>query len=255
MSFTYIKDINLYILSFCNDTNLIILKRLNKESKNLINNNFNLNKIIDIKDLFLSVELIKEYINYLSKRNCLTSAIRYNASIEVLTFLHNSNFKANGSTFDEAIRQQNITNILWLKTKGYNWGPWTTLYAAKTCNLEILKWLIDDGCSFNGMTFEAVANIGNLNIMKWLKENNCPWDASTFSYACGNGNLQNMIWLKENDCPYDEYAFHFAVRLGNIENLIWLKENEFPWNETTSAWAIEAGNSDVIMWLKDNGCP
>jgi hypothetical protein len=73
-------------------------------------------------------------------------------------------------TFNEAVKAENLTNLMWLHRNGRSGDSNTFLVAAETGNLDLLDWLKDVKCQWNKRVFNKVMKGSNEDVIEWFKK-------------------------------------------------------------------------------------
>lgn len=127
--------------------------------------------------------------------------------------------------------------------------------AAKEGNYENMIWLKKNGCKYDTFDFSYAAKVGGLKVIKILKENDFPWDGWVSWFAAKKCDIETLTWLKENGCPIFYYdATRFAIEKNNVEMLRWIHENGHKFHRNRFIEAVQKGNIKVLNFFKEIDC-
>ena len=129
-------------------------------------------------------------------------------------------------------------------------------------DLELLTWLKEKECPWDSRTFYNAAEIYNFEIIKWLTEQGCPWDSEVFEHLLHNfGDEHTYIfeYLISNGCPCDDPNLYGYAYETNTSVLQMLKDYGGPLDqekildEPPSEYADNG--SEIIEWFEKQGYP
>lgn len=182
--------------------------------------------------------------------------------------------------FTQAVNNENIGVLMWLRQNAYFWNIHTSNQAAIAGNIPALKWVVENGCPLCPSIYAHVPEDINLltylidrgapisptacavaalkkkyDTLKWLRSRNCPWDSFTCAYLAMNGELELLKWARANDCPWGPVVCALAASRGQLEILRWCLRNGCPIDFRTVTFACDCGYFDTAKWIIDNGYP
>ena len=209
---------------------------------------------LDFETLEKTRHLQSDYVKMVTKYGTILSAIANN-NIANLKWLKSIGYEFPLTAFLYAILSGNYSTLLWLEENNCPKNGKEVIYAACIGNLEFVKFFFKRGYKCDDAFYYA-ADKGHLNIMKWFLENGFKLDETIFTAAAKNGNLDNIKWLYENRCPINtEHLFIVFIHINSIDGLIWTRNLGYQLNELTFSMATYIGNLNVMKWLHANECP
>lgn len=182
--------------------------------------------------------------------------------------------------FTQAVNNENIGVLKWLRQNAYLWNTHTSRQAAIAGNIPALKWVIENGCptcpsiyahipedislltyladhgvQFSPTTCAVAALKKKYDTLQWLQSRRCPWDSFTCAYLAMNGELKMLKWARANGCPWNSMVCALAASQGQIEILQWCLQNGCPIDFRATTFACDSGYFDTAKWIIENGHP
>jgi len=166
----------------------------------------------------------------------------------------------------------------WAVNKGYPYGKYVCLYAARhnyndrliqfynaghrlnsatystaagQCDIDTLEWLVSlpDKVCFNKKAHNLAATYGKLKNIKWLQKNICPFDDEILEHCYDDSEilqyvLKNGIKLNNNIC-------YRIIDNENVELLDIIREN-YDWLPKYDEYILMKKHKGMIAWTKSN---
>ena len=156
-----------------------------------------------------------------------------------------------------AAGEGNVTEMEWLRKRGYPMNTDTLNTAIHHKKPKAIKWLLAQKCPMDESTTQACAYANGLHLLQRLRKLGCPWTEDVMLACMYDDNLSIFQWAAENGCPMRDASLAASIRQNADSIMEYILDNNLvvPTEEFPTLAMFQNNCIALEKLLDDMWCP